>query len=94
MYNQNNWLKLLAMVEFAYTHSPNKHLYLQIMVYTSKHKAIRKIKSLKARSLPHYETNQCYGFPTQAFMFYDNPSYVSCLFVGTLPHIYHSKKNP
>ncbi len=60
----------------------------------SKHKAIRKVKSLKVRSLPHYETNQCRGVAIQAFMFYDNPFYVSCFFVATLPRIYHSRKNP
>jgi hypothetical protein len=27
-------------------------------------------------------------------MFYDNPFYVSCFFVATLPRIYHSRKNP
>jgi len=60
----------------------------------SKHKAIRKVRSLKVRCLSHYETNQCHGIPIQAFMFYDNPFYVSCFFVATLPRIYHSRKNP
>ncbi len=31
------------------------------------------------------ETNQCHDFLTQAFMFYENPSCVSCFLVGTLP---------
>ncbi len=53
----------------------------------SRHKAIKKVRSLKVRSFPHYETNQCHGFLIQVFMFYDNPSCVSCFFVGTLPHI-------
>jgi hypothetical protein len=57
-------------------------------------KAIRKVGSSKARSIPHCETNQCYGFPTQVFRFYENPSCVSCFFIGTLPHVYHSRKNP
>jgi hypothetical protein len=51
-------------------------------------KAIREVGSLEARSIPHRETNQCNRFPIQAFKFYDNPSCVSCFFVGTLPHIY------
>jgi len=60
----------------------------------SEYKAIKKVRSLKVRCLSHYETNQCHGIPIQAFMFYDNPFYVSCFFVATLPHIYHSRKNP
>ncbi len=31
--------------------------------------------------------------PTQASKLYENPSCVSCLFIGTLPCICHSKKN-
>jgi hypothetical protein len=50
-------------------------------------KVFRIVGSSKARSIPHCETNQCSGFPTQTFRFYENPSYVSCFFVGTLPHI-------
>jgi hypothetical protein len=56
-------------------------------------KAIKEVGLSKARSIPHCETKQCHGFPIQASKFYDNPSYVSCFFIGTLPHVYHSKKN-
>jgi hypothetical protein len=56
-------------------------------------KAIKEVGSLKARSIIHCETNQCRGFLTQASKFYENPSYVSCFLVGTLPCVYHSKKN-
>jgi hypothetical protein len=31
--------------------------------------------------------------PTQTSKLYENPSCVSCLFIGTLPRIYHSNKN-
>jgi len=48
-------------------------------------KAIKKVGSLEARSIPHWETNQCHGFPTQVSRFYENPSCVSCFLVGTLP---------
>ncbi len=57
-------------------------------------KAIREVGSSKARSILHYETNQCHGLPTQASRFYENPSCVSCFLIGTLPHVYESKKNP
>jgi hypothetical protein len=56
-------------------------------------KVIKEVESLEARSIFHCETNQCCDFPTWAFKFYENPSYVSFLLVGTLPHVYHSKKN-
>jgi hypothetical protein len=48
-------------------------------------KAIKEVGPLEARSNPHCKTNQCCDFPTQAFRFYENPSCVSCFFVGTLP---------
>jgi len=51
-------------------------------------KVFREVGSSKARSIPHRETNQCSGFPTQSSRFYENSSYVSCFFVGTVPHIY------
>jgi len=57
-------------------------------------KAIKKVGSLEARSIPHCKTNQWHGFPTQVFKFYENPSYVSCFLVGTLPCVYHYRKNP
>jgi len=56
-------------------------------------KAIRKVGSSKARSIPYCEANQCHGFPIQAFRFYENPSHVSCFPIGTLPRVYHSRKN-
>ncbi len=56
-------------------------------------KVIRKLGSVVTRSIFHYETNQCLGFPIQVYRFYENPSYVSCFFVGTLPRDYHSKKS-
>jgi DNA relaxase NicK len=57
-------------------------------------KAIIEVKSSKARSIFHCETNQCHGFPIQVYKFYGNPFYVSHFLVGTLPRFYHSKKNP
>jgi len=56
-------------------------------------KAIREVGLSKVRSILHCETNQCHGFPIQASKFYENPSYVSCFLIGTLPHVYHPKKN-
>ncbi len=56
-------------------------------------KAIKEVGSLKARSILHCETNQCHGFLIQASKLYENPSYVPCFLVGTLPCVYHSKKN-
>jgi hypothetical protein len=57
-------------------------------------KAIKEVKSSKARSILHCETNQCHDFPIEVFRFYENPFYFSHFLVGTLPCIYHSKKNP
>jgi hypothetical protein len=57
-------------------------------------KAIKEVGPSKVRSIPHCETNQCHGFSTQVFRFYENQSYVSCFLVGTLTHIYHPNKNP
>jgi hypothetical protein len=34
-------------------------------------KAIREVGSLEAMPIPHCETNQCHGFPTQASKFYE-----------------------
>jgi hypothetical protein len=48
-------------------------------------KAIKEVGSSEGRSKPHCKTNQCCGFPTQASRFYENPSCVSCFFVGALP---------
>ncbi len=39
---------------------------------------IRKVRSLKARSIPNCETSQCCGFSIQTSRFYENPSCVSC----------------
>ncbi len=67
------------------------------MTLTTTHqnnKAIREVGSLKARSIFHCETNQCHGFLTQTSKIYENPSYVSCFLVGTLPRIYYFMKNP
>ncbi len=60
----------------------------------SKQQNHQRNDSSKVRSIFHCETNQCYGFPTQTSSSYENPSYVSCFLIGTLPHIYQSKKNP
>ncbi len=49
-------------------------------------KAIKEVGSLEARSIFHYETNQCHDFLIQVFRFYENPSCVSCFLVGTLPN--------
>jgi hypothetical protein len=57
-------------------------------------KTITEVGSSKAISIIHCETNQCHAFPIQVFKFYENPSCVLCFLVGTLPHIYHSRKNP
>ncbi len=65
-----------------------------LMTTYQDNKTIREMGSSKARSNFHCEINQCCGFPVQAFKFYENPSYVSCFLVRTLPCIYHSKKNP
>ncbi len=46
---------------------------------------IKEVGSLKAKSIPNCETNQCHGFSIEVFRFYDNPSCVSCFFVGTWP---------
>jgi hypothetical protein len=32
-------------------------------------KAIKEVGSSEAKSIPHYETNQCHGFPTKASKF-------------------------
>ncbi len=58
----------------------------------SNNEAIKEVGSLEIRSIPHCEAYQCCGFPTQAPKFYENRSNVSCFLIGTLPHIYHSKK--
>jgi hypothetical protein len=55
-------------------------------------KAIGEVGSSEARSIPHFETNQCCGFPTQTSRFYENPFCVSCFFVRTLPHVYHPRR--
>jgi hypothetical protein len=55
---------------------------------------IKKVGSLEASSIFDCETNQCRDFSTQASRFYDNPSCVSCFFVGTLPYVYQPKKRP
>jgi len=57
-------------------------------------KVIREIGSLEARSIPHCKTKHCHSFPIQTLRFYENPSCVSCFLVGTLPRVYHSRKNP
>jgi hypothetical protein len=69
-------------------------LGLVSMTTYQKNKTIKEVGSFKARSILHCETNQCHGFPIQVSKFYENSSCVSCFFVGTLPHIYHSKNNP
>jgi hypothetical protein len=43
--------------------------------------------------LVNFQLN-CSSFLIQASKFYENPSYVSCFLAGTLPCVYHSKKNP
>jgi hypothetical protein len=50
-------------------------------------KAIQEVRSLKTRSIFHCETNQCHGFWTQTFRFYEIPSCVSYFLVGTL-HVF------
>jgi hypothetical protein len=70
------------------------HVWLQPQHTYQNNKAIREVGSSKVRSIPHDETNQCCGFPTQVSRFYANPSCVSCFLIGTLPCIYESKKNP
>jgi hypothetical protein len=62
-------------------------------------KAIKEVGSLEAMSIIHCETNQCHDFLIQAFKFYENPSCVSCLLVGTLststiPIIIHDPPSP
>jgi hypothetical protein len=62
-------------------------------------KAIREVGSSKVRSIPHCETNQCCGFPTQASKFYENPScvHVSLLepyHMSTIPRIIHDPLPP
>ncbi len=61
---------------------------LALMITYQNNKVIREVESSEVRSILHCKTNQCHGFPTQASRFYENPSYVSCFFVGTLPCIY------
>jgi hypothetical protein len=50
----------------------------------------KKLDHQKVKSIPQCEINQCCGFPTQASRLYENPSYVSCFFIGTLPRVYYS----
>jgi hypothetical protein len=57
-------------------------------------KAIRKVGSLEARSIPHCETNKCCGFLTQDSKFYENPFCVSCFLITTLPRVYDYRKDP
>ncbi len=64
-----------------------------LMTY-QENKAIREIGLSKVKSIPHCETNQCHGFLIEASMFYESPSCVTCFLVGTLPCVYHSRKNP
>jgi hypothetical protein len=66
---------------------------LALMITYQNNKAIKEVGSLEARSIPHYETNQCCGFLIQVYKLYEDPSCVSCFLVGALPCIYHSRKN-
>jgi len=47
----------------------------------------------KTWSIHHREENKWWGIITQISKFHENPSHVSCLFVGTLLCIHHYKKS-
>jgi len=73
------------------TQLQGRGLGLALMTPYQDNKAIKEVESSKARSIPHCEINQCCDFLTQAFGFYENPSYVLCV---SLFEPYHASTIP
>jgi hypothetical protein len=92
--HKSNIKRMLMNIERNNLVSRSKTWFALVSTITYEdNKAMRKVGSLKVRSILDCEINQCHGFLTQASKLCENPFNVSCFFVGTLPRIYHSKKN-
>jgi hypothetical protein len=60
--------------------------------FDDKRSNVLRNSTTKTWSIHHHEENKWCGIIAQASKFHENPSHVSCLFVGTLLCIHHYRK--